>query len=173
MPKTENVFLGVLIGFAYVIILIILTILLAVIAYFASLPFVRLADKYLVEPPELKIFSHGCKHLRDYYGIGDHYILTKCSDSSDKRFINHDVCIFVADGELRITTDLIKGFLYGDKDLGCYAFKKDEIKLIRKDNGKLMAVEIRAKAKDEDDVAFLLSYRANGFIKKNLLNYEK
>lgn len=58
------------------------------------------------------ILSQACGHLRDYYGVQEPYLITKCFDSSDKRFQNHDVCIFLVGNELRITTDLIQGFLY-------------------------------------------------------------
>lgn len=65
--------------------------------------------------PSMKkvIFSKACSHLRDYYELQEPYIVTKCFESTDKSFSNHDVCIFVVRDELRITADLIRGFLYG------------------------------------------------------------
>ena len=74
-----------------------------------------------------EIFSKACEHLRRYYKLQEPYVVTKCFTATDKRFQNHDVCIFVVGDELRMTADLTRGFLYGERDLGCYAFKKEEI----------------------------------------------
>ena len=90
--------------------------------------------------------------------------MTKCFDASDKTFKNHDVCIFVADGELRITADLVRGFLYGERDLGCYAFGKDEILLSKQRSGDRLIAELRA-----GDTCFLLGYRAKSFIEKSFM----
>ena len=106
-----------------------------------------------------EIFSKACKHLRDYYQLQEPYIITKCFEATDKNFQNHDVCIFVVEDELRITTDLIRGFLHGEKDLGCYAFKKEEITLLRRNDGNHLVAELRT-----DNTVFLLGYRAKGFI---------
>ncbi len=116
--------------------------------------------------PSMKkeIFSKACEHLRDYYSFQEPYIITKCFDATDKKFQNHDVCIFVAGDELRITSDLVHGFLYGERDLGCYAFKRDEITLSKQQNGDKLIVELKA-----DDTAFLLGYRAKRFIDKNFI----
>ena len=69
--------------------------------------------------------------------------------------MNHDVCIFIAEDELRLTTDLVRGFLHGERDLGCYAFKQSEITLSKQKNGNHLVAELRA-----DNVVFLLGYRA-------------
>ena len=111
-----------------------------------------------------EIFSKACKHLRDYYQLQEPYIITKCFEATDKNFQNHDVCIFIVGDELRITTDLIRGFLHGERDLGCYAFKIEEITLLKRNNGKHLVAELRA-----DNTVFLLGYRAKGFI-DNFLN---
>jgi hypothetical protein len=116
------------------------------------------------------VFSKACSHLRDYYELKEPYIITKCFDSSNKVFKDHDVCIFVIDDELRITTDLIRGFLYPEKDLGCYSFKKNEIVLTKISNGNHLILELKASDGVSDEVVFLLGYRAKGFIKKNFLN---
>ena len=111
-----------------------------------------------------EIFSKACKHLRDYYQLQEPYIITKCFEATDKNFKNHDVCIFIVGDELRITTDLIQGFLHGERDLGCYAFKTEEITLLKRNNGMHLVAELRA-----DNTVFLLGYRAKGFI-DNFLN---
>lgn len=114
-----------------------------------------------------KIFSKACSHLRDYYGLQEPYIITKCFDATDKKFKNHDVCIFAVNDELRITTDLIHGFLYGERDLGCYVFRREEITLSKQKNGSQLILELRAQ-----DTAFWLGYRAKKFIEKEYINKE-
>jgi hypothetical protein len=116
--------------------------------------------------PSMKkeIFSKACKHLRDYYQLQAPYIITKCFNSTDKKFVNHDVCIFVVGDELRITTNLVQGFLHGERDLGCYAFKKEEITLSKQNVGNHLIAELKA-----NNIVFLLGYRAKGFIDKSFL----
>ncbi|MBQ3566470.1 MAG: hypothetical protein IJA12_04745 [Oscillospiraceae bacterium] len=114
-----------------------------------------------------EIFSKSCVHLRNYYGLQESYIITKCFDATDKKFQNHDVCIFVVGDELRITTDLIHGFLYGERDLGCYAFKKYEIVLSKRLCDKHLMIEMRA-----GKTIFLLGYKARSFIEKNFIGKE-
>ena len=75
------------------------------------------------------------------------------------------MCIFIVDSELRITTDLINGFLYGERDLGCYTFKADEITLTKQHHKDRLAIELKS-----GDTVFLLGYRAMGYIRSNLLN---
>lgn len=116
---------------------------------------------------EKDIISKACRHLRDYYGLREPYIITKCFDATDQKFQNHDVCLFVVGEELRITTDLIHGFLYGERDLGCYAFLKREITLSKRACGKHFLLEMKA-----GETAFLLGYRAKGFVEKNFIGKE-
>ena len=111
-----------------------------------------------------EIFSKACAHLRRYYKLQEPYIVTKCFDATNKCFKNHDVCIFVVDDELRMTANLIKGFLYGKRDLGCYAFKKEEIILSKIQDGKHLVLELKAGKN-----TFLLGYRAKQFIEKNFI----
>lgn len=105
-----------------------------------------------------------CEHLREYYGLQEPCIVTKCYESSEKRFTNHDVCIFVAGEELRITTNLKHGFYHGRNDLGCYAFEADEITIKKLQGEKFLIAELRA-----GETVFLLGYRAKGFIENNFL----
>lgn len=112
-----------------------------------------------------EIPSKACGHLRDYYGLREPYIITKCFDSTDKKFQNHDVCIFTIGDELRLTTDLVNGFLYSERDLGCYAFKRKEITLSKQKNGNQLVAELKA-----DNITFMLGYRAKGFIDKNFIS---
>ena len=111
-----------------------------------------------------RILLKDCEHLREFYSLQEPCIVTKCYDASDKKFKNHDVCIFVADDELRITTNLKNGFLREEKDLGCHAFLRDEVTIAKIEGEKFLMAELRA-----GETTFLLGYRAKGFIEKNFL----
>ena len=111
-----------------------------------------------------KITSQACEHLRKFYGLQEPCIVTKCYESSDETFKNHDVCIFVVGGELRITTNLKNGFVHREKDLGCHAFLRDEVTIAKIEGEKFLMAELRA-----GETTFLLGYRAKGFIEKNFL----
>ena len=121
-------------------------------------------DSFNIPLMKKEIFSKACAHLRDYYGLQEPYIVTKCYDSTDENFKNHDVCIFIVNDELRITTDLINGFLHGHRDLGCYAFKKEEIAISKKRDDNLLIAELKA-----GEFILLLGYRAKSFIESNFL----
>ncbi len=129
-----------------------------------TLPLWKKVESFHLPPMKREILSKACDHLRDYYELQEPYILTKCFDATDEKFKNHDVCLFVVHDELRITTDLKRGFLYGERDLGCYALKRDEITLSKRQNENHLAVELRV-----DNTVFLLGYRAKGFIEKNFI----
>lgn len=136
-----------------------------VFAVILSMPVWIKSDSLDVPKMKKEIFSKASAHLRDYYGLNEPYVITKCFDSTDEKFIDCDVCIFVCDGELRITKDIVHGFLHGEKDLGCYAFKADEINLTKQIHGKSSRCELSAK-----DVKFLLGYRAEKYISENFIS---
>ena len=163
IPNTENAWLEALIIIGKTLAGLILIFISCIIAYWITFPLRRKAEKYNI-PLKIKkeIFHKACKHLRDYYGLQEPYIITKCFDSTDAKFKNHDVCIFIVGDELRITTDLINGFLYGSKDLGCYAFKRNESAIAKKYKNNRLIAELKA-----NDTVFLLGYRAKAFIEKN------
>lgn len=160
IPVSENVFLAVLeyIGLG-----------IAGILFIAGCLFIGGIALWLIAPkstdsPQFKrnILSKACTHLREYYGLGETYLVTKCYESSDEKFNNHDVCIFVVDKELRITANLQYGFLHGERDLGCYTFTADEISLSKIETEKLLIAELNCGG-----TYFRLGYRAKGFIEKN------
>ena len=122
------------------------------------------AESYRLPTMKKAIFSKACAHLRDYYGLQEPYLITKCFDATDEIFKNHDVCIFVTNDELRITVDLVRGFLHGERDLGCYAFKRNEIQLSKQPDGNRLTVALQA-----DNVVFRLGYRAKSYIEKHFL----
>ncbi len=137
-------------------------VLCLIIAIFVSMPIGgKHTDQKMIQQ---KYLSKACEHLREYYGLQEPCIVTKCYSSSDKKFKNHDVCIFVVDDELRITTNLKNGFFRDEKDLGCHAFVRDEITIDKIEGEKFLMAELKA-----GETVFLLAYRAKGFIEKNFL----
>ena len=127
-------------------------------------PLWKKAESYHSPSIKNEVCSKACEQLRRYYKVQETYVVTKCFEATDKKFQNHDVCIFVAGDELRITCDLIHGFLHGERDLGCYAFKEKEISLSKREKGNHLVVELRT-----DKLVFVLGYRAKGFIEKQFL----
>lgn len=168
IPMPNNTFLEILVVLGKVITGIILLIACGFLTYGICLPFINKIESYNIPAMKRIVFSKACGYLRDYYGLQETYIVTKCFNSSNKDFKNHDVCIFVVNDELRITVDLIKGFLYPNRDLGCYSFKKNEIRLTKLQSGKHLMLELKASNKKSDEVVFLLGYKARRFIESNL-----
>lgn len=104
------------------------------------------------------------KPFREFYGFTESCVVTKCYDSSDKVFAKRDVCIFVADGELRVCANLKYGFSFREKDLGCYAFKPDEISVNLINENNILITELKS-----NEVSFRLGRRAKSFIEKDFL----
>ena len=163
IPVPNDNFLEVLVIVGKVIVGFILLIVSGGLTAILTTPLWKKVETVDIPLMKKEIFSKACKHLRDYYQLQEPYIITKCFEATDKNFQNHDVCIFIVGDELRITTNLIQGFLHGERDLGCYAFKTEEITLLKRNNGKHLVAELRA-----DNTVFLLGYRAKGFIDKFL-----
>ena len=164
IPLPSAWFLEILVIVGEVIIGFILLIASGVLTAALTMPLWKKVESFHIPSIKKDIFSKACKHLRDYYQLQEPYLITKCFDSTDKKFENHDVCIFVVGDELRITTDLVRGFLHGERDLGCYAFKKEEITLSKQNVGNHLIAELTA-----NNIVFLLGYRAKGFIDKSFL----
>jgi len=164
IPLPSAWFLEILVIVGEVIIGFILLIASGVLTVALTMPLWKKVESFHIPSIKKDIFSKACKHLRDYYQLQEPYLITKCFDSTDKKFENHDVCIFVVGDELRITTDLVRGFLHGERDLGCYAFKKEEITLSKQNVGNHLIAELKA-----NNIVFLLGYRAKGFIDKSFL----
>ena len=162
IPLPSAWFLEILVIVGEVIIGFILLIASGVLTVALTMPLWKKVESFHIPSIKKDIFSKACKHLRDYYQLQEPYLRTKCFESTDKKFENHDVCIFVVGDELRITTDLVRGFLHGERDLGCYAFKKEEITLSKQNVGNHLIAELKA-----NNIVFLLGYRAKGFIDKS------
>ena len=160
IPKTENAFLAILISIGFVLLFLIFSILMFVAAAFVAKP--------LWSKSEPAVFRYcredaasGCLHLRRYYRLEKPYLLTKCYDSSIKGFVDHDICLFFVEGDLRLTVDLVNGFTHGWKDLGCYTLQLDELSLSNVKIGSREALELKA-----GKIWFLLGKRARGFIQR-------
>lgn len=159
IPKTENAFLAILISIGFVLLFLIFSILMFVAAAFVAKP--------LWSKSEPAVFHYcredaasGCLHLRRYYRLEKPYLLTKCYDSSIKGFVDHDICLFFVEGDLRLTVDLVNGFTHGWKDLGCYTLQLDELSLSNVKIGSREALELKA-----GKIWFLLGKRAGGSFK--------
>lgn len=163
-PKPDTQLLNFLMIVCKAAAVLILIIASGALALGASLPLWRKAEALHIPTMQKAICSKACGHLRDYYDLQEPYIITKCFDATDRRFRNHDVCIFVAEDELCITGDLVHGFLYGERDLGCYAFEREEILLFRQKDGNRSVTELRT-----DGAVFMLGDRAKGFIDKHFI----
>ena len=162
IPYPSGLLFELLVIIGNVIVTFILLIVGFILAAILTTPLWNKVESFHIPSMKRKIISKACEHLRDYYELQEPYIITKCFDATNKIFKNHDVCIFVVGDELRLTTDIVHGFLYEERDLGCYAFKRDEITLSKQQNGNHLIAELKS-----DNAIFLLGYRAKRFIEEN------
>lgn len=161
-PKSDSVFLTILRLIGNILLWLLSIIVSGIIgAVIASPIWGKAAEKS--KSMKHALLSKACECLREYYELQEPCIVTKCYDASDKRFVMHDVCLFVVGDELRITVNLKHGFFNDENDLGCYAFKRDEISLTAQ-HGEYETVELKA-----EDTAFVLAQRAKRFIEANFL----
>ena len=91
------------------------------------------ALKKIYEAKRYEVSFEASIHLHKYYGLQEPYTVTKCYDSTDKRFKNKDVCIFECDGEIRLKKELCRTVNLTERDFGCYAFTADEMTLCCRD----------------------------------------
>ncbi len=138
VPK--NTFLVILYGIGCVILGLIDLIISAIPALML---FGILMDKARYNFPEMRkeYIKKACDLIRKYYGLSDEYLITKCFDSTNTLFNDYDICIFRYGNEIRITTDMVKGFRNVNCDLGCYSIKFNELKIYKADyNNKRVTV---------------------------------
>ena len=165
IPLPNHLVLRVLVSAGLWILGAVLMIPLAIFSCALTRPLWNKAERCSLPAIKKETLSKATLHLRNYYGLSQPYLLTKCFAAADEKWKNHDVCIFIVDNELRITTDLVHGFLYGERDLGCYAFKRSEIALSKHKDNNGLKLELRA-----GNEYFVLGYRAKGFIERNYIN---
>ncbi len=142
----------------FVIVVFIVSLLLGALA---SSPLSSMSQKKSVIPKNT-VYDKTILYLQGYYGYNEPCIVTKCYESSDKAFKNRDVCIFFTDNDLRITADLKHGFSKRERDLGCYAFKPDEISTAYI-QGEFLITELKTEG-----VSFRLGRRAKKFIENTI-----
>lgn len=150
---------GILYGFAFI--------LAAILGAVAAAPLWgkrEHAEKALLR----EALSDACAQLREFYGLQEPFLATKCYRCDDRRFDRHDVCMFVVDNELRITANLHYGFFHPKRDLGCYGLTRQEISLADTQYKDRAAVELRAEG-----IGFVLAPQARAFIQRYFLAEEK
>lgn len=136
------------------------TILAPILGVLAAYPFWN-KDSIREKKQRRELLQLGCQQQRDFYGFREPFWVTKCFDASDKRFRRHDVCLFMADGELRLTVNLHYGFFDPARDLGCYAFSPEEVTVRMTQWKAHPALELTA-----GETTFLLGTKALPFLKK-------
>lgn len=164
IPTMGSTLWKILLMIAKVLLWCLLLVLSMVITAVVASPILKKGEAYCDPAMNTEMRSLlRCKQ-RKYYGMTEPYLVTKCFDCTDNRFINHDVCIFVANDELCISADLVSR--HASKDLGCYCFRKDEIVLTRLQDENRFVLELKA-VNGKEEVVFRLGYRAKSFIEKN------
>lgn len=163
MPDEEGVFLAIVDFFGTIVLSGFALILAAIVAAVAATPL--WAKRQNTEKLLLReALSNACNELKSFYQFQEPFIVTKCYCSSNRRFDRHDVCIFIADQELRITANLNYGFFDPKRDLGCYCLTRQEIQLIDTQHKDRVAVELHT-----EDVTFVLGRKSRTFIEKEYL----
>ena len=171
LPETELLFVNIIhivLEAVFKLAMFFVFIILAVIAgILAATPFAKLQEKATKELKSIRrehlhgITRKAAEHLREFYGLREPYIVTKCYDSSDSKFKNKDVFIFERDGEIRIMRFLDNVLNLGECDIGCYAFENGEILLSYTEyKGK------RATGLAVGETKFTLAARAKPFMEK-------
>lgn len=108
-----------------------------------------------------EITRKAAEHLNKFYGLREPYMVTKCYDSTDRKFKNKDVCVFEHDGEIRIMRFLDNVLNLTEQDIGCYAFENSEISLAYGEYKGKKAAELTV-----GETKFTIAARAKPFIEK-------
>ena len=160
IPVPKNTFLIILYGIGCAILGLIALIISTITTL---IPFGILLDKVRYNLPEMRkeFIKKASEPIRKYYGLSDEYLITKCFESTNTLFNDHDICIFRYSNEIRMTTDIVKGFINGNCDLGCYSIKFNELKIYKDDyNDK------RATILEFDKEKFVIGIKAYSYISK-------
>ena len=160
IPVPKNIFLVILYGIGCAILGFIGLIISGIAT---GIPFGILLDKVRYNLPEMlkEFIKKASEPIRKYYGLSDEYLITKCFESTNTLFNDHDICIFRYGNEIRITTDIVKGFINGNCDLGCYSIKFNKLKIYKDDyNGK------RTTILEFDKEKFVIGIKAYSYISK-------
>ena len=160
IPVPKNVLLKILYGIGWAILGFIGLIISGIAT---GIPFGILLDKIKYNLPEMKkeFIKKASEPIRKYYGLSDEYLITKCFESTNTLFNDHDICIFRYGNEIRITTDIVKGFINGNCDLGCYSIKFNELKTYKDDYD-----DKRVTVLEFDKEKFVIGIKAYSYISK-------
>lgn len=160
IPVPKNILLKILYGIGCAI----LGFIGLIISGIATIiPFGILLDKIKYNLPEMRkeFIKKASEPIRKYYGLSDEYLITKCFESTNTLFNDHDICIFRYGNEIRMTTDIVKGFINGNCDLGCYSIKFNELKIYKEDyNDK------RVTVLEFDKEKFVIGIKAYSYISR-------
>lgn len=160
IPVPKNILLKILYGIGCAILGFIGLIISGIAT---GIPFGILLDKIKYNLPEMRkeFIKKASEPIRKYYGLSDEYLITKCFESTNTSFNDHDICIFRYGNEIRMTTDIVKGFINDNCDLGCYSIKFNELKIYKDDyNDK------RATILEFDKEKFVIGIKAYSYISK-------
>ena len=160
IPVPKNILLKILYGIGCAILGFIGLIISGIAT---AIPFGILLNKIKYNLPEMRkeLIQKASEPIRKYYGLSDEYLITKCFESTNTLFNDHDICIFRYGNEIRITTDIVKGFINRNCDLGCYSIKFNELKTYKDDyNDK------RVTVLEFDKEKFVIGIRAYSYIVK-------
>ena len=160
IPIPKNILLKILYGIGCAILGFIGLIISGIAT---GIPFGILLDKIKYNLPEMRkeFIKKASEPIRKYYGLSDEYLITKCFESTKTLFNDHDICIFRYGNEIRMTTDIVKGFINGNCDLGCYSIKFNELKIYKDDyNDK------RVTVLEFDKEKFVIGIKAYSYIAK-------
>lgn len=158
IPVPKNILLKILYGIGCVI-LGGLGVIISIIS--TLIPFGILIEKVRYNLPEMRkeFIKKACEPIRKFYGLSEEYLITKCFESTNTLFNDHDICIFRYGNEIRMTTDIVKGFINGNCDLGCYSIKFNELKIYKDDyNNK------RVTVLEFDKEKFVIGIKAYSYI---------
>lgn len=158
MPEGDGVVLQILGWMSGVVLTLYAIFLSAIAGAIAAAPIWNIhlkSDKELTR----ELLHRSSEYLRKFYSFREPFLVTKCYQCSDTQFNRHDVCIFAADGELRITANLHYGFFDPKRDLGCYALTREEIALADAQYKGRPALALQA-----GDLTFLLGQKAKAYI---------
>lgn len=160
IPVPKNILLKILYGIGCIILGFIGLIISGIAT---CIPFGILLDKMKYNLPEMRkeFIKKASEPIRKYYGLSDEYLITKCFESTNTLFNDHDICIFRYGNEIRMTTDIVKGFINGNCNLGCYSIKFNELKIYKDDyNDK------RVTILEFDKEKFVIGIKAYSYISK-------
>ena len=160
IPVPKNILLKILYGIGCAILGLIGLIISGIAT---GIPFGILLDKINYNLPEMRkeFIKKASEPIRKYYGLSDEYLITKCFESTNTLFNDHDICIFRYSNEIRMTTDIVKGFINVNCDLGCYSIKFNELKIYKDDyNNK------RVTVLEFDKEKFVIGIKAYSYIAK-------